>query len=101
MTGTVKSASWEAACQNRSADAVSWWQGKHEVWFDLVEDADLPRDSTVVDIRFGPWLLVEALVAAGCQHVVPGGHAIVAAFAEDGPEQNSGLCLSSCEGAPA
>lgn len=33
----------------------------------------------------------EAYVAVASRHVVPGGHAVVAAFAEDGPEYCSGL----------
>ena len=63
-------AHWESVHSTKAVDGVSWWQPEDELWLDLIDDLDLPRDDLVLDVGSGSSLLVDALLARGHRRLV-------------------------------
>lgn len=53
---------WQGVHTTKEHDSVSWWQGRDDLWLDLVEERELPPGSRVADLGCGSSLLVDALV---------------------------------------
>lgn len=106
---------WNAVYESKGDEQVSWTEPVPEVSLRLLHAAGMTKDSCVVDVGGGNSHLVEHLVAEGldCLAVLdvapaaierarqrldatlkPGGAAVIATFAQDGPVKCSGLAVS-------
>lgn len=107
---------WDAIYTSKGEQAVSWFETFPAVSLRMLEAAGLTSESCVIDVGSGAARLMDALVARGLDCLValdvsdaalqrvrarcvarlrqtlkPGGSAVIATFARDGPERCSGL----------
>ena len=111
---------WQSVYERKQPNKVSWYQREPSLSHALIRRVAPPPDSHVLDVGGGASTLVDALLASGVdvwhdradfhflrqrddqkryvaqvqRAVRPGGHVLVATFAEDGPTWCSGLEVS-------
>ena len=60
---------WEKVYENKSPAEVSWTQERPEVSLQLIEDAKLPKNATIIDVGGGDSKLVDFLLQDGYENI--------------------------------
>lgn len=60
---------WEKVYENKSPAEVSWTQERPEVSLQLIEEAKLPKNATIIDVGGGDSKLVDFLLQDGYENI--------------------------------
>ncbi len=60
---------WEKVYENKSPAQVSWTQERPEVSLQLIEEAKLPKNATIIDVGGGDSKLVDFLLQDGYENI--------------------------------
>lgn len=62
-------AHWEEVYQNRSVQAVSWYQDKPELSLGLIQQTGIAKDDAIIDVGGGASTLIDYLLDAGYENL--------------------------------
>jgi hypothetical protein len=104
MNAAEREKHWQSVYTTKRETEVSWFEENPAPSLDLIALVGAGRPSAVIDIGGGASRLVDRLILQGYEDLTvldisaADGHAIIGAFALDGPEMCSGLPVARYDG---